>query len=77
MSDDQYRAEIDIEDIPPIIRMLYKFLSESYWNEYGDSIWDYDEGIKEKLVQNIINLKWLYYFMQKNENIEIEFYDSY
>ena len=77
MSDDQYRAEINIEDIPPIIRMLYNFLSESYWNEYGDSIWDYDEGIKEKLVQNIINLKWLYYFMQKNENIEIEFYDSY
>ena len=76
MNSNQYKTEIDMKDIPAIIRMLYKFLSEEYWNKYGDSIWEY-EDIKEKLVQNIINLKWLYYFMQKNENIEIEFYDSY
>lgn len=76
MDSNQYKTKIDMEDIPAIIRMLYKFLSEEYWSECGDSIWEY-EDIKEKLVQNIINLKWLYYFMQKNENIEIEFYDSY
>ena len=76
MNSNQYKTEIDVEDIPAIIRMLYKFLSEEYWSKYGDSIWEY-EDIKEKLVQNIINLKWLYYFMQKNENIEVEFYDSY
>lgn len=76
MDSNQYKTKIDIEDIPAIIRMLYKFLSEEYWSKCGDSIWEY-EDIKEKLVQNIINLKWLYYFMQKNENIEIEFYDSY
>lgn len=76
MNSDQYITEIGVEDIPAIIRMLYKFLSEEYWSKYGDSIWEY-EDIKEKLVQNIINLKWLYYFMQKNDNIEVEFYDSY
>ena len=56
MDSNQYKTKIDIEDIPAIIRMLYKFLSEEYWSEYGDSIWEY-EDIKEKLVQNIINLK--------------------
>jgi hypothetical protein len=33
--------------------------------------------MKKNLVQQIMNLKWLYYFMQENDNIEVEFYDSY
>lgn len=56
MDSNQYKTKIDMEDIPAIIRMLYKFLSEEYWSKCGDSIWEY-EDIKEKLVQNIINLK--------------------
>ena len=68
--------QIDVEDIPPIIKGLCKFLSKEYWDTEGDSIWEYEE-IQQTLIQNIINLKWLYYFMQKNKNIKVEFYDSY
>ena len=76
MEQEQYEIKIDIEDIPAIIKIIYKFLSKDYWEEYGDSIWEYEE-IKEHLVQDIMNLKWLYDFMQKNDNIEVRFYDSY
>ena len=76
MNDYTYTKNIDIEDIPALIKMLYNFLSENYWEENSDSIWEY-EGMKEQLVQQIINLKWLYSFMKENNDIEVEFYDSY
>lgn len=71
-----YDKQIKNEDILLIIEILYKFLSEEYWELFSKSIWEYQE-MKKNLVQQIMNLKWLYYFMQENDNIEVEFYDSY
>lgn len=70
-----YYYPIDREDIPAIIRILYPFLSKEYWDEESDSIWEFDEQI-DTMIQIIINLKWLYSFMENN-NIKVEFYDSF
>lgn len=63
-------------EVELIIKGLYKFLNESYWIKNGDSIWEYEE-IVPKLVQDIINLKWLQELMKNDKNIQVYFYDSY
>ena len=76
MDNDASVKKLNREDIHEIIEILYDFLSEETWEESGDSIWEYYE-IEKKLVEDIMNLSWLYYFMKDNDNIEVEFYDSY
>ena len=75
MKDDEYERSLDREDIPAIIKILYKFLSKEYWDENADSIWEFEDQV-DNIIQCIINLKWLYSYMENND-IEIIFYDSY
>lgn len=68
---------IDIEDIKPIIKRIYKFLDKETWeNDDDDSIWEFEE-FRESLLWNILNLSWLYHYKIENPDIEIYFYDSY
>ena len=55
--------KIEKEDIPAIVRELYKFLDKSYYEENADSIWELDEII-DNLFQQIINLKRLEGYME-------------
>lgn len=75
-SDEEYGIEIDREDIPKIIEALIPFFSKEYWNEEADSIWEFEEYFNNML-SIIINLKWLYSYMEDNPNLEVVFYDSY
>ena len=60
-----------------IINKLKKFLHQDYWEDYAESIWEYDEFI-ENQVEILINLSWLSWFMiQEGNDIEVYFYDSY
>ena len=60
-----------------IISKLKKFLHQDYWEDYAESIWEYDEFI-ENQVEILINLSWLSWFMiQEGNDIEVYFYDSY
>ena len=43
MSKDEFKKEIDPEDIPALIRALMPFLSRDCWDRDADSIWEYDE----------------------------------
>ena len=73
---DVFDFKIEKEDIPAIVRELYKFLDKSYYEENANSIWEYDEII-DNLFQQIINLKWLEGYMEDHPDVEVEFYDSY
>lgn len=76
IDDNIYDFPIEREDIPAIVRELYKFLDKSYYEENADSIWEFDEII-DNLFQQIINLKWLEGYMEDHPDVEVEFYDSY
>lgn len=73
---DIFDFKIEKEDIPAIVRELYRFLDKSYYEENADSIWEFDEII-DNLFQQIINLKWLEGYMEDHPDVEVEFYDSY
>ena len=80
--DNEY-TYLEREDIPAIIKILESWLSESKWTEAyedNDTIWEYDEYRKNDLIQQIINLKWLYEYLKDYPPAEKEdfyFYDSY
>lgn len=67
---------LDREDIGNIIELMKLYLNRRYWNDYADSIWDFNtfRPMQEK---NIKRLKWLYRYMDKHPDIEVYFYDSY
>ena len=68
----------EAKEVELIIKELYKFLDSKYWIKNGDSIWDYDdEFLVPKMVQDIINLKWLQELMENDKDIKVYFYDSY
>ena len=68
--------KLDLEDIPVIIKILEEFCNSNNWEEYGDSIWEYDEYI-HTLIEQIVNLKIFYKYWKKHPEIEVYFYDSY
>ena len=75
---DEYTINVDAEDLPAIIRSLMKFCSKEYWEENGDSIWEFEEIFEFSLLQQIINLKWLYFYMNEaTEEVTCYFYDSF
>ena len=75
--DEGGKYTIDIEDIKPIIKRLYKFLDKETWeNDDDGSIWEFEE-FRESLLWSILNLSWLYYYKIEHPKIEIYFYDSY
>lgn len=74
---DNGHYNIDANKLLEIIKILNKFLHKEYWDEYADSIWEYDEHI-ERSVEILINLSWLsWYMLKEQDNIEVYFYDSY
>lgn len=75
-NEDKYSFAIDREDIPAITRVLKPFLAKDYWDNNNTSIWEYKDMIDNN-IQVIINLIWLYIYMDDHDDIEIEFYDSY
>ena len=72
--DNGISAPLTIEDINNIIKCLQSFNSHN-WQEYGGSIWDWDE-YKDHIKQSIKNLKLLVELMKKYD-LEVYFYDSY
>lgn len=70
-------TQIDVEDIPAIIKHLLPFCSKEYWDANADSIWEFEEAIDFTLIQQIINLKWLYSYMLEHPEVKCRFYDSF
>ena len=76
-SEKQIIFEIDTpEQVIELIEVIASFLDEEYWEENGNSIWDY-KIIRRILIQNIINLALIQAFMYENPDVYLEFYDSY
>ena len=67
---------LDQEDLIPIAKIFMKYLDKEYYNEFADSIWEYDE-IVDNLKDYIINLIWLSAYYNKHKQIVVSFYDSY
>ncbi len=64
------------EQVFTLIEVIASFLDKEKWENEGDSIWEY-ENERLVLIQNIINLAMIYSFMQENQDVYLEFYDSY
>jgi hypothetical protein len=76
MNPDKYKNEVEEDDIPIIIRGLEGFIDKEYWDQFADSIWEYEE-YKLHLLQQIKNLLWLREYLKEHPNVECYFYDSY
>ena len=73
----EYCFEINTPDeVLTLIDITAGWLDKERWENYGDSIWSYDEAHKH-LVQDIVNFALIMAFMQSNPDVYIEFYDSY
>ena len=83
---EQYHYPLDSEDVESIIDILEDYDNDSVWNNYGDSVWYYDEDhIHDQITADIEVLKTLAKFMRttqykdmlRDNVIEVYFYDSY
>lgn len=63
-------------EIPNLITILKRFNNEKYWDEWANSIWDYDD-IKKNLRRYIQNLYLLRILMFFHPDYELSFEDSY
>lgn len=63
-------------EIPNLITILKRFNNEKYWDEWANSIWDYDD-IKKNLRRYIWNLRLLRILMFFHPDYELSFEDSY
>lgn len=72
--DNDSHAEISIPKMKEIIRFL-KSLNEKNWEDYGYSIWSWDEQ-KKSIKYQIKRLKRLLLIM-KFYDVEVYFYDSW
>lgn len=63
-------------EIPNLITILKRFNNEKYWDEWANSIWDYDD-IKKNLRRYIRNLYLLRILMFFHPDYELSFEDSY
>lgn len=73
---DSYDIVLEREDIKKLIKLMKRYTEREYWNTHADSIWFFDEFIKQQK-QIIKNLKWLYRYMGKDPEVQAYFYDSY
>lgn len=67
---------LDAERVGRLRCILEEFLDRDFYEQYGDSIWDYEEY----LIHNIEcceNLAWLQNFLEEHPDEECYFYDSY
>lgn len=63
-------------EIPNLIAILKRFNDEKYWDEWANSIWDYND-IKKNLRRYIRNLYLLRILMFFHPDYELSFEDSY
>lgn len=75
-SDDDYHIPVEAEDIPAIIRVIKPFFNEQYWGDEGGSIWTYDE-IFDNLVNSVLTLEWMKWYLEEHPDVTCYFYDSY
>jgi len=64
------------EQVLRIVEIIFHFLDEDNWDEYGDSIWEYEEA-RPGLQRDIINLILIIPFLRDHPDAYLEFYDSY
>lgn len=67
---------INRDDMKVLIKEMKKFTKRKYWDKYADSIWTFDE-FKSNQRKIIRNLKYMYWYMKRNPEIEVYFYDSF
>lgn len=63
-------------DVLDFIEIIASWLDEERWENYGDSIWTYEE-IHRNLLHSLVNLGMMYAYMLTNPDVYLEFYDSY
>lgn len=73
--DNDAQIALSIDDITKLIKYL-KNLNKDSWEDGGYSIWTWEE-YKDKIKQDIKNLKYLLRYMKKYPELEVWFYDSY
>lgn len=74
--DNNEQIALSIDDIAKLIKYL-KNLNKKNWEDDGSSIWEWEE-YKDKIKQDIKNLKYLLRYMKKYYlKLEVWFYDSY
>ena len=73
--DNDAQIALSIDDIIKLIKYL-KNLNKDSWEDGGYSIWTWEE-YKDKIKQDIKNLKYLLRYMKKYPELEVWFYDSY
>ncbi len=75
-SDNDYHIPVEAEDIPAIIRGIKPFFNEQHWENEGDSIWTYDEMF-DNLVNSVLTLEWMKWYLEEHPDVTCYFYDSY
>lgn len=68
--------KVEAEDIPAIVRGMYKFFDSKVWEEDGDSIWTFEEFMPN-LINSVMTLTWLETYLRDHPEVECLFYDSY
>lgn len=78
-SSNEYEYKLDPEDLSAIIRKMGKFFNREVWedSDEGGSIWTFEEAFEGTLLNNTLNLKWLFEYWRDHPEIEVYFYDSY
>lgn len=75
-ADGECEVDVDVEDIPAILKRVRKYMYPDFWYDHADSIWDADQAFPN-LVQGYINLSWLHDYMEKHPEVGCFFYDYY
>lgn len=67
---------VEAEDLPAIRRGILKLLNPKNYEEYEDSIWEYEDRIDSEL-QMLLNMMWLENHLKAHPEDSAYFYDSY
>ena len=68
--------DVEAEDIPAIVRGMYKFFDSRVWEEEGDSIWSFEQFMPN-LIDSVMTLTWLESYLREHPEVKCQFYDSY
>lgn len=72
----EYYYLITEEDIPAIMKNIFKLCDKNTWDDSNDSIWEFKD-IKERLINTLVNLKLLKLYLHKHKDVIALFVDSY
>ena len=74
---EKYKYKIkDVNEIRKIIDVIAHYLDPEVWEDYGRSIWTFDEA-RMSLTYDIINLSAIATYMEQHPDVYLVFYDSY